>query len=544
MTEAPLGPCLLVCAGWDKPEALEAAALAGLEVAAVATRSDVTSGPLHMRRVQRQSGASTAVVFTTDSAGELGPQLYDASLALLPRSCYRLNGADGQLDGLAPSQRRMAVVALPFVAVAALLKALSAAVWAAWGQSKSPVMPTGRPLPGAAVMVVWPVRRERQVGGAITHVSGIMRGFKDSGLRVGLVTRGAPPEQLDGLYDDIEITEAVPKLDRILPYTEMIAANRVVRRAGERLAKRLDPAFVYQRHGAYLVVGSQLSRKLRIPLVLEVNGPVMWTRFNWRDNAPGERLFLRIGKALERRAVDSSAVAAAVSINAANGTLEECGSPGESMLISPNAVDFQAVEKITAGVLRAGGEGRVILGWVGTFGPWHGAANMIDAIAQLPESVSAEMIGAGGEFDACAKRAKDLGVESRVSMPGSLPHADALRRLAGCDILVSPTVAASDLPFFGSPTKQFEFMAIGKPMVSSDLAQAGEILRDGETAVLVPPGDVPALVKAIQAVIAMPDQGSQMGQAARAEAEAEHTWKCRSDAILDALSNRVSGAGR
>ena len=63
-------------------------------------------------------------------------------------------------------------------------------------------------------------------------------------------------------------------------------------------------------------------------------------------------------------------------------------------------------------------------------------------------------------------------------------HCPAVARapsyLAACDILASPHVPNADgTPFFGSPTKLFEYMAMGKCIVASDLDQVGEILEHG-----------------------------------------------------------------
>ena len=56
-------------------------------------------------------------------------------------------------------------------------------------------------------------------------------------------------------------------------------------------------------------------------------------------------------------------------------------------------------------------------------------------------------------------------------------------------------------PFFGSPTKLFEYMAMGKGIVASDLEQIGEVLEHGRTAWLVPPGDVDALADGLRRLI-------------------------------------------
>jgi glycosyltransferase involved in cell wall biosynthesis len=132
-------------------------------------------------------------------------------------------------------------------------------------------------------------------------------------------------------------------------------------------------------------------------------------------------------------------------------------------------------------------------------------------------------------------------VWERIEWTGELPHAEAIRRLSECDVLVSPHVPPDGgQPFFGSPTKLFEYMAIGRPIVASALEQLAEVLRDGQTARLVTPGDPTELADGIRGVLEDPDHALRLAAAARSEAEALHTWDARATTILE----RLSGADR
>ena len=76
--------------------------------------------------------------------------------------------------------------------------------------------------------------------------------------------------------------------------------------------------------------------------------------------------------------------------------------------------------------------------------------------------------------------------------------ANALLLRDACDILLSPHVPMSDgSEFFGSPTKLFEYMAMGKAIVASRLGQIADVLDDEETALLIEPGDARKLAEAM-----------------------------------------------
>jgi glycosyltransferase involved in cell wall biosynthesis len=93
-------------------------------------------------------------------------------------------------------------------------------------------------------------------------------------------------------------------------------------------------------------------------------------------------------------------------------------------------------------------------------------------------------------------------------------------------------------PFFGSPTKLFEYMAMGRGIVASNIDQVGEVLRHGETAWLVEPGDADALAAGLERLLSDPDLARRLGEAARRDAVAGHTWRDHTRRIVEALERR------
>ena len=108
--------------------------------------------------------------------------------------------------------------------------------------------------------------------------------------------------------------------------------------------------------------------------------------------------------------------------------------------------------------------------------------------------------------------------------------------LAACDILVSPHVPNPDgSEFFGSPTKLFEYLAMGKGIVASNLAQIGEVLEHNKTALLVPPGDVDALALAIARLVEDATLRQCLGSEARRTAVERHTWREHTKRTIERL---------
>jgi glycosyltransferase involved in cell wall biosynthesis len=127
--------------------------------------------------------------------------------------------------------------------------------------------------------------------------------------------------------------------------------------------------------------------------------------------------------------------------------------------------------------------------------------------------------------------------QGRVIFKGSVTHKDVPALLDACDILVSPHIPlAAGADFFGSPTKLFEYMAMGKGIVASRLGQIGEVLIEGQTALLVEPGNAEELRTAILRLAEARELRETLGARARQVAIERHTWKRNAQKIIDAFT--------
>ena len=138
-----------------------------------------------------------------------------------------------------------------------------------------------------------------------------------------------------------------------------------------------------------------------------------------------------------------------------------------------------------------------------------------------------EIVGDGPERDALESLARELGVADRVRFLGSIPREDALRELAGAALLVFPSLWYEQ--FAVTP---LEAMALGVPVLASDIARAGTILEDGVTGRFFRAGDPAALAAALRELLDEPAALRRMGEAARAAFEASD---CRPDRNLARL---------
>jgi glycosyltransferase involved in cell wall biosynthesis/SAM-dependent methyltransferase len=378
--------------------------------------------------------------------------------------------------------------------------------------------------------------QESKAGGSVAHTTGVLSGLRAAGMDVTYVgTADFPPARRLGA----EVSIVHPRLRwmRNFPDLPFLAYSDSFARHCCRLFRERPPDFVYQRYSVFNSAGAWTARHLGCPFVLEYNGPEVWVARHW-----GTRLFFeQLGDRVERANLVSADLVIVVS-DALRDEVMARGVPPDRVLVNPNAVDPARYHPgIDGGPVQKclGMEGRLVIGFIGTFGLWHGAEVLARAVRPVTEALPQAhvlFVGDGSTMPKVREIVAGDGVGGRVTFTGLVAQDQAPGYLAACDLLVSPHVGNPDgSRFFGSPTKLFEYMAMGKGIVASDLDQIGTILTHGKTGWLVPPGDVGALAKAIVTLAQDPELRRKLGEAAREEVVRQHTWTAHVERILAKL---------
>jgi glycosyltransferase involved in cell wall biosynthesis len=317
------------------------------------------------------------------------------------------------------------------------------------------------------------------------------------------------------------------------------------------------PAYVYER----VVLGSfavaRLCQELGIPYIAEYNGSeISLGRSFGSTGYVYERDLLRIEDFVFRAATLIVVVSKHI-----KGDLMRRGIDPARILGNPNGGDPEIYAPGTPeeraairGALGFKAEDRVV-GFCGTFGGWHG----IDVLAAaIPKICAANpnarflLIGDGNFKHLVDETVAKHGLSSRVISVGRTTQADGARYQKACDVLVSPhSRNMVDSPFFGSPTKLFEYMGYGVGIVASDLEQIGEVLSpalrpeevgtksvQAERGVLCRPGDVDDFVAGVSRLVEAGNVSTALGANARKALLDHFTWSSHVDRICLALSGR------
>jgi colanic acid/amylovoran biosynthesis glycosyltransferase len=151
-----------------------------------------------------------------------------------------------------------------------------------------------------------------------------------------------------------------------------------------------------------------------------------------------------------------------------------------------------------------------------------GFADLIRACALLRESGPAFqcLIVGKGELEGELRRLiEELGLGGQVELAGPIPRERLLSVYRRASVVVAPCVIGSDGNRDGLPTVVAEAMAIGVPVVATDVTGIPELVKDGRTGVLVPQRQPEALATAIGRVLADPAWAGALARAGRARVE-------------------------
>ncbi len=218
-------------------------------------------------------------------------------------------------------------------------------------------------------------------------------------------------------------------------------------------------------------------------------------------------------------------------------------------VITPSGVDLEAYEGLpgpSEARARLGWKDRFVACYTGHLYPGRGLELMRDLARRNPKIV---FVWAGGEPEAVGAWAARLEAEDiqNVRLLGFVPQRDLPLIHAASDVLLMPyerAIAASsggDTAAFASPMKAFEYMAAGRPILSSDLPVFREVLND-ENAILLEPGAVDEWEVALRGLAADGAQRLRLGEAARRSA-GSYSWLERTRRALEGIEPEEGRAG-
>ena len=312
-------------------------------------------------------------------------------------------------------------------------------------------------------------------------------------------------------------------------------------RAALILARLLPGRYdvVMERYLTLNGLGYLFSATKKLPYYVEVNGPhVEEVTYRWRLAGTYrakilewwvDRQFARADGACAPNVNIVRPIARARARKIIWGVNEEQFS--SALAASPRAISFRE---------KAGGVGRFVVLFVGSFRPWQGARDLPAIIARTVEAAPEALfwiVGDGDERPQVEDEIKKLGVGRAARFLGWRRHRELPYVMAAADAAVAPFNDAyypplRDFGFFWAPTKVLECLASGLPVVASQYPVLDEMVEEGRSGYLVPAGDAGAFADRL-AGLARSENAQEMGRCGEETVKREFGWR-RHCEILEA----------
>lgn len=346
-------------------------------------------------------------------------------------------------------------------------------------------------------------------GGSV-HALQLARGLARAGHEVHLACLPGDPVQgdLDGV-----VLHPLPRKSSI-EQLELLRSGAV-----RELAARLRPDVVLERFYTFGGTGLRAAAALGIPAVLEVNSPARPYPGSLRDRLDAMTLLRPVDRWRRWQLAHSRAFVATSPL-----LLPEELRPRTTTIV--NGVD---VERIRPGA-PGPDDAPLRCVYVSSFRAWHGAEDLVRAVASATEAgarLHVTCIGEGPRLDAAREAAQSSAARGAIRFLGRIPHDAVPRELAAADVGLAPFSPgehrALELGWFWSPIKIFEYLAAGLLVVTAAIPELRELLNDS-VARFYPPGDPGALAELLVSLDRDRTAVRAAGEGARRMACERYTW--------------------
>lgn len=336
-----------------------------------------------------------------------------------------------------------------------------------------------------------------------------------------LLEEGLPPKGIDVEVVKFSDVRHLPRLYRHYIYYRNVL--RAARNADAVLA--LDPVSVG-------LPAMKAARRARKPFVVKVVGDYAWEQGQQRFGITANldefvqkkrvpfpvRVLRRIQTRVARKAIKII-----VPSEYLKGIVGTWGTLEGKIEVIYNAVQLTEIGTVSPAVAALP---RPLVVTAGRLVPWKHMDGVIDAVASAP-GVSLAIIGDGPERVALARRIKQK-LPGRAVLAGLLPHKDVLATIKSANVFILNS------SYEGLSHVLIEAQALGIPTIATSAGGNPEVLTDGESGLLVPANDTPALLKALGHVLGDGELRAKMS--ARAVEEAK---RFSMDAMLSATADAL-----
>ena len=292
-----------------------------------------------------------------------------------------------------------------------------------------------------------------------------------------------------------------------------------------RAILRFKPDFIYERYNLYQPAGVIVARLFRLPILMEVNAPLVEERSKYSGLA-----LVGLARAIEKFTWKNSTFVLPVT-----GVLAEkvaaSGVERKKITVIHNGINKNVLDRLDAENRQPDQQRKIVVGFTGFIHPWHRLDLALNAIAELQDkSVHFICVGEGDIRADLEQQAVELGIQEQVLFTGLVSREEVFNYVSQFDIALQPNVTE-----YASPLKLFEYLAAGSIVIAPDMDNIREIL-DNNSALLFEPGNASEFQqKLMHALENFSDLEAMRISARRLIDEKRFTWQENAERVVDLI---------
>jgi glycosyltransferase involved in cell wall biosynthesis len=231
--------------------------------------------------------------------------------------------------------------------------------------------------------------------------------------------------------------------------------------------KQFKPELIYERYNLYQPAGIWASKLFKIPLILDVNAPLVEERSRYSGLS-----LIKFAKWIENYTWKNATHTLPVT-NVLAEHLRLVGVEERNITVIHNGVNQAFIDGMLAKPIN-NSKKEIVIGFTGFIHPWHGMDKAIEAIAEHKElPLKLICVGDGNILPELKAQAEALGISDKIEFAGLVTRDKVLDYVEQFDIALQPDVTA-----YASPLKMFEYMAVGSVIIAPDCPNIREILSE------------------------------------------------------------------
>ncbi|MCS6878818.1 MAG: glycosyltransferase family 4 protein [Geminicoccaceae bacterium] len=294
--------------------------------------------------------------------------------------------------------------------------------------------------------------------------------------------------------------------------------------------ERIDVLYAHTFEGLAIALAFKASTRRRVPICADLHGPFVPELVHYGmipdrrlARAPFALLETALLRACDHVFASNEGLAETIAAKIGRERTSVLFDYVDLALFDPARIDPLRIAELEA---RFKPPGTRLVAYVGMFKDYQGVDGLVRAFAAIAPrypDLRLLLVGDGPCRSDYERIARARGIADRLLMPGLVPHADVVHWLRLADVLVSPRVDNS-ITRSGFVSQMPEYMAAGKPIVSTPVSGCAFLLRD-DAGILVPSDDDAALAEGIERALAL-SEDARAAMVARARANvARFTWR-------------------